>query len=454
MKMAAALKSDFHLLRPFVVKSSSGQHFPYLDGVRGLAVFMVLLFHSWQATGRPKYAWKFLGVKGDFSNLLAVCFAGVELFFILSGFLLAQSWLRADFLGRSRPSLQKYFRLRWFRIAPAYYCALVFWVLLFIPMISAPQLFYSGKGVLLFVIHALMLENLLPVAGQYNPTWWTMSVETLFYVLLPFGVYLFLRNRWVVSILVCLLVSLAWMMLCVHTPPFLADALLRFLHTCLGGVVPPETINASVFSILINQLPSYCFSFGLGITLANLYVRRELGVAQTKLGRALTNPSYGSLYFIGGSIIVLWSMNRYGHDLMRGKFVYLVSVGGVTSFGFTLVLAGLLFGATWTRALFNLVPLRLLGLIGYSAYLWHIPAIFIAASLPLIRNTPSGQRFPILFVHALFVTTLIASFFYLAVEKPFLIASRTRRAPPEHGCTKTDRNHADRHNDAHNPTNE
>jgi peptidoglycan/LPS O-acetylase OafA/YrhL len=414
------------LLGPFVVKSSSGRHFPYLDGVRGLAVLMVLLYHSWQTAGGPKYGWKFLGVKGDFANLLAVCFTGVELFFILSGFLLAQSWVRADFLGRPRPSLRKYFRLRWFRIAPAYYCALVFWILLFIPMISPPKLFYSGKGVIVFVVHALMLESFLPVAAQYNPTWWTMSVETLFYVVLPFAVYLFLRNRWIVSVPICLLISLGWMTLCLHPPSFLADTLLRLLHACLNGVVSPESINTPVFGVLINQLPSYCFSFGLGIALANLYVRKEIGAARTRLGLALINPSCGSLYFVVGCVLVFSSMNRYGHDILKGQFVYLASVSGVTSVGFTLVLAGLVFGAGWTRALFNSFPLRLLGLIGYSAYLWHIPVIFVASSIPWIKNIPSGQRFPVLFLHALFATTLIASFFYLAVEKPFLMASRTR----------------------------
>ena len=123
-------------------------------------------------------------------------------------------------------------------------------------------------------------------------------------------------------------------------------------------------------------------------------------------------------------MVVLMSMNKYGHDLMKGKFVYLSSVSGFVSFGFALLLAGLLFGPRYLRRPFNLVPLRLLGLIGYSAYLWHIPAIVIASKLPFLAQLPPAQRFPLLFFQALIATTLIAAFFYLTVEKPFLVRSR------------------------------
>ena len=44
--------------------------------------------------------------------------SGIDLFFVLSAFLLSQQFLRADFMNRERPSLRRYYRTRFLRIAP------------------------------------------------------------------------------------------------------------------------------------------------------------------------------------------------------------------------------------------------------------------------------------------------------------------------------------------------
>ena len=46
---------------------------PSLDGVRGVAVLMVVAYHSWNSAGAPRYSL-------HLGNLLSVCFAGVDLF--------------------------------------------------------------------------------------------------------------------------------------------------------------------------------------------------------------------------------------------------------------------------------------------------------------------------------------------------------------------------------------
>ena len=327
-------------------------------------MLLVLVFHSWNASGKPSYRWKILGAKGDLANLFAVFFTGVQLFFILSGFLLAQPWFRSDYFGKPRPSLKKYARLRWFRIAPAYYCALGFWVLLFIPLITPAPLFYSARGVLVFLLHLFLLENFLPIAAQYNATWWTIPVEALFYVVLPFGVCLFYRWRWLVTLPASLLVSIGWVLLSLH---------------------PPSAItSASV--VLINQLPSYIFSFALGIVLANLFVRSRQGVRRDR--------AIFTFCFVAGVMVVLMSMNKYGHDLMKGKFVYLSSVSGFVSFGFALLLAGLLFGPRYLRAPFNLVPLRLLGFDWLLGLPLAYPGDRDRIETALSRTDATGPAFP------------------------------------------------------------
>lgn len=87
-----------------------------LDGNRGLAVLWVFAFHAdaLLACGLqgPAEGWgQSLAEKG---------LLGVQLFFLLSGFLLAQAWIRADALGLPRPRLGPFYARRAQRILPAY----------------------------------------------------------------------------------------------------------------------------------------------------------------------------------------------------------------------------------------------------------------------------------------------------------------------------------------------
>lgn len=391
-----------------------------------MAVLMVILFHSWTSAGSPKYSW-------HLANLFSVCFTGVDLFFILSGFLLAQSWMHSGFLSRPQPSLRRYFRRRWFRIAPGYYCALFFWVTLFIPLLTPAALLYSAKGLVIFGLHLSMLITLLPVAGQYNPVWWTIPVECSFYLVLPYAVYLFTGKRLFIGLFLSWLVSFGWMTICLHPPAYLVAGLLAFHRFYLGGLVPLDVIRGSSAGILLNQLPTYAFVFGLGLFLANLYARKELGLARTPFWKTALSQRFGIVYFFVGLFICVLAMNGYGHLISKGKFVSLFAVSAWTSLGFSFVLAGLIFGPKWIGGIFRSRSLRLLGLIGYSAYLWHLPVIFVISRTPYLAALPSSLRFPIILTQAVVVTAILAAFFFLTVEKPFLLASRKSGRPQWQG---------------------
>ncbi len=133
---------------------------------------------------------------------------------------------------------------------------------------------------------------------------------------------------------------------------------------------------------------------------------------------------FGATYFVTGWAVSIVAMDLYGHHILKGEFVNVLSVSVWTSLGFSLIIAGLLFGPKWTRLIFTFLPLRLFGLVGYSAYLWHLPAIFVASRISIFTALSPQLRFPLIFVQSAVVTLALASFFYLTVEKPFLLASR------------------------------
>ncbi|CAN0501604.1 unnamed protein product, partial [Phaeothamnion confervicola] len=124
--------------------------------------------------------------------------AGVDLFFVLSGFLIASHLIRSQ----SRPdrswSLKAYMKKRVLRIVPAYYAVLL---VLFIGLPFYPldprELGWR------FTYHLLFLQDYYP--ANLVSSFWSLGVEEKFYLLLPLLLYPVLRLRGIGRRLVCLL---------------------------------------------------------------------------------------------------------------------------------------------------------------------------------------------------------------------------------------------------------
>ena len=117
-------------------RPSFGGHMPMLDGVRGLAVLMVLLLHFRRHTCRRP-----IGSRTLIVGVTNYGSYGVELFFVLSGFLI--TGILYD--GHDRPYyFRNFFMRRVLRIFPLYYgvLALVFFVAPLIPLLRGPTLDY------------------------------------------------------------------------------------------------------------------------------------------------------------------------------------------------------------------------------------------------------------------------------------------------------------------------
>ena len=150
-------------------------HMPQLDGLRALAVLAVVWFHWIPGAIKP------LGVSlGEM---------GVNLFFVLSGFLIT-GILLDNVRARSEENFhvlrQFYFR-RLLRIFPLYYATIFLLVLLNIPPFREA-----------FGWHLLYLQNFYQWkhgAGIWGSHLWTLAVEEQFYILWPFFV-LFTPGKW------------------------------------------------------------------------------------------------------------------------------------------------------------------------------------------------------------------------------------------------------------------
>jgi peptidoglycan/LPS O-acetylase OafA/YrhL len=198
--------------------TTAGREFiPQIDGLRFLAITSVIVFHVW-AIGTFH-----LGYPGDTSTKVGLFLSnghvGVELFFVISGFILALPFARQYLAGGKKIRLREYFIRRVTRIEPPYVIQLVLvflWTALVLRHSPAHQEQYGSEGWLhytaahmlasLFYAHDLIFRS----HPYPNVVLWSLEIEVQFYLLAPFLAAVFaLRNAWFRRALMSLII-LVW----------------------------------------------------------------------------------------------------------------------------------------------------------------------------------------------------------------------------------------------------
>ncbi len=160
---------------------------PELDGLRGFAILMVISIHYFYDSGAqlPRLAHRL-------QSFLGLGWTGVDLFFVLSGFLIGGILLDA----RDSPRYFKTFYLRrFFRIIPVYYLWIVVYMLLawlggsYLEsrlQISAGPANSWGIWAHFLFLQNLWVHNYAPLAGWWFGVSWSLAVEEQFYLVIPF----------------------------------------------------------------------------------------------------------------------------------------------------------------------------------------------------------------------------------------------------------------------------
>ncbi len=222
-------------------ENSGLQHIPALDGVRGLAILLVLIHHAFSVKigGRTGLD-EFVGIVTD------SFYCGVDLFFVLSGFLIT----RILFFTKSNPNyFRNFYGRRILRIFPLYYGFLVifFFVL--------PKFFhgFNGPGDRWLYAHQFWFWTYLQnwwfmgiwphETSDFLNHFWSLAVEEQFYVLWPFLIFLLNRTnlkRLCVGIVLLTLLSRCYFWLLGREPmqifvgtPFRLDGLMLGAYLAL-----------------------------------------------------------------------------------------------------------------------------------------------------------------------------------------------------------------------------
>jgi len=384
---------------------------PGIEALRGVAALTVVAHHSFslssEYTKAPQDRFTLAWVIDGFGQW------GVMLFFMLSGYLLADTFWRAQ-----PADLRVYAIRRFFRIAPAYYVNLVLLFLFF----GAHKLVFSEQGARQFLANATFTHWLFPGTASslnVNGAWWTLTIEMLLYAFLPLMALLVRFNPWI-GTAVLVGIGLGWKAWVAWDGSFLHRI---WYDQTLPANLPGENLYIS------RQFFGAVAIFALGIAARWLVVHGHLdglyNVLPRRLGVSsflvLTLPSIALLYWVGeGSF--------YTNRVLFTVYDFVVML---------VLLPALLLAARPQQ--FSESPLRRvstwLGERSYSLYLWHFPIILAVYERgPFKRAAPEDGywwRVPLV----LLLTLVFASVSYACVERPGMeygrrLAKRVSRGRP------------------------
>ena len=340
---------------------------PDIDGLRAVAVVSVMLFHA----GVP---------------YLSGGFVGVDVFFVISGYLITSIILKD--LGEGTFSFLGFYERRVRRILPALLCVTFATTLIALAILPPYELERYGRALiatLLFSSNFYFWEQsgyfAEPAEQEFLLHTWSLSVEEQFYILWP----------------LCLWI-LAW------------PAFRRARGYVLPGLVAASLV-ASEF--LANAYPEAGFylivsrfwELGLGALLA---VGRDRAPASAALANA-----YGA----AGLALIAYAVVAFGPDTTFPGLSALLPCAGAA----LLIYSGR--RRTLSARLLELRPVVFVGLISYSLYLWHWPLLTLA-KFHLARSLTPTET-----VLALAAAVALSAASWRWVELPFRRRTAARRRP-------------------------
>ncbi len=369
---------------------------PALTGLRGFAAVWVMIYHAWVFSGPRIITFDFLGTTFSVTSFISTGWSGVQIFFVLSGFLLSLPFVRWKMGLRDRPEIKMYLLRRVARVFPAYYLQLVLllgigWFFqnkLLIPFTEIPQYL-----LMLFVPTPLGVGS-----SPLNGVWWTLPIELSFYLVLPFiTVFLAWKRRWLLLGL-ALAVMVGWRWLVVDV-----------LHAV------PTTLWAT-------QLPGAFDSFAIGMFGAILHTRFYEQGSMDKDRYRLVLKWLLPIAVIGFAVTIKWMTREYTTYWKSSPLFYLwTPVYSLTVL--TIILAGAARLVSVDAILGNRA-IRFVGLISYGVYLWHYPVQKLLLKKSWI-GTFEGYQFPWLLLIGAVLTFVAATLSWLLVEKRAIASCHT-----------------------------
>jgi peptidoglycan/LPS O-acetylase OafA/YrhL len=367
-----------------------------IDGLRGIAVLLVVWFHLWQVTWQSAVI-PFVNV--SLQPLAETGWLGVELFFFISGFVLMLPLVQAHLSGTQPPTWRHFYVRRFLKIVPSYILCIA--VMLAIGYQTYAHTWEAVRDV---AFHLAFIHNWFAATyGSIDGVMWSLGVEIQFYALFPLLVIAFVRSPLVVT-LAMFVVANAWR-----------------VWALIGSHYFLSQREA--------QLPAYLDLFAAGMLCAYGYVFLAL-----KRPQIAQRHWVFSALMIGG-LIAFWLLAVDCYAVAHTPDwpePWKVQHRSLVAFAISAVALGSLFAAPWLRLVLANRVLLFLAAISYNLYLWHFPItheLLDRRLTPYVGADPHNDPVWQLASWFIFVPVaiVISAVLTYGFEQPIL---RWRRRPP------------------------
>lgn len=339
------------------------QRIDVIDGLRGLAILMVIYQHGYSIKAREVYTF----FTGGYPWILGHAWMGVGIFFILSGFVLAIPFASGRSKLASSEDIRNFLRRRAKRLLPLF---------IFAAFVSYGFSMHAGalqtRSLLLTLTTLTMFSktNFFPLI---NGPFWSLAVEIWFSILCPFILAYMFRHNVVRALLAICLFSLVVRIAGTYFP---------------FSNLQVNPVKDSVFGRLDD--------FAIGIAVAIAFVKGKL-------------PKWGDMHAFAGICLILGTAVLWDSQLQMPKFATAFFNLGLQA-GVVLIVVAALGSARFTQAVLSMWFLRLAGAMCFSLYCWH--GLLIG---PTMQANPLKFQSIVSFWSALVV---ISCFSYRFIEFP------------------------------------
>ncbi len=371
--------------------AAAHHHYPALDGLRGLAALLIVWHHFLQLTP----------IHGFWLAHLAPWFAfswvGVDLFFVLSGFLITGILADAKF---KQHYFRSFYARRVLRIFPLYY-AVLFMVLVILPSLGIKTGISPQSHIYFWTYTSNFYFANTGWYAHYLSHLWTLAIEEQFYIFWPIVIFLVPLNR---------LQKVLPLM-------FLSVTVLRAILYSMG------------FNFVWLHLVTFTHCDGLVL---GSYLALAIRSTDSRALQGLRPNKLTALFFVFLASFILNEGGFFYHALMVP--IVLIASNLIILPILAILFVWLIYEAT-TRTcgivfrIFSQRVLRWFGKYSYALYILHVPIAFLILQGNLRWLSPHRQLAQLELVAAYFGTCILAAFLsWHLFEKHFLKLKRYFRA--------------------------
>ncbi len=377
--------------------------------MRGGAALFVITYHALGVSKQTAWTGWEWWLPTFTSYLVHFAFAGIYLFFVISGFCIHLHWAKARAAGVEKPVINfgTFWKRRVRRLYPPYFVALALYVLILAYKTPVTvNAFYIWD----LVLHLFMLHNIDPrTVYTINGAFWTLAIEEQLY--LAYFLLLFLRIRygWKKTLVLCFSARVVWLLLSrglsgplgFHIPTTEA-AVTNWFIWALGAL----SVEAAVGVI---KLPRWCFNISIGAVALVFAAAVALLLPTTDqiswlhdAGWVITHPAWGVAFFILVNYAVAAEQRWRQNSLRVPHLISLLAPIGLISYSLYLMHSFVLMHWYW---------------FGFTQ--WHIRTISLVITMPL--------------------SVVFAWFFFRVCERPFMTSSSAVKVVDKPSSSSVDR---------------